>query len=188
LLVILGRFKEAAEQIEIALNLDPMNLNPKGPYCMIMFCSRRYDDAINAFNEILKIDPENGFVLDNLPLALHMAGRYSEALSVWQSDFSIYFKGTTNIFKQDNKLKSYEEILNLQGDSLVRNLGTKYINPTEIAQIYACAGNKGRTIDMLESAFAKHDPNLPYILRYPIFDFLKNDVRYENLSHKLNLQ
>jgi TolB-like protein len=187
LLVTLGRLNEAAEQIEIALNLDPMNLNSKGPYCMIMFCSRRYDDAISGFNELLKIDPENGFVLDNLPLALHMAGRYSEALRVWESAFSIYFKGKANIFKQDNKLKSYVEILNLQGDNLARNLRTKYINPTEIAQIYACAGNKRRTLDMLEYALAKHDPNLPYILRYPIFDFLKDDVRYKNLSYKLNL-
>ena len=187
LLVTLGRLNEAAEQIEIALNLDPMNLNSKGPYCMIMFCSRRYDDAIMAFNELLKIDPENGTVLDNLPLALHMAGRYTEALQVWESVFSIYFKGYANIFKQDNKLKSYKEILNLQGDSLYWNLRTKYINPSEIAQIYACAGNKGRTLDMLEYAFIKHDPNLPYIFRYPIFDFLKDDKRFKNLFHKLNL-
>jgi len=80
-------------------------------------------------------------------------------LFIWQAgilkpyrygiSFQYYFKGYANIFKQDNKLKSYKEILNLQGDSLYWNLRTKYINPSEIAQIYACAGNKGRTLDML---------------------------------------
>jgi len=169
------------------LKLDPMNLNSKGPYCVILFCFGRYDDAIREFNELLKIDPENGAVLDNLPLALHMAGRYDEALQVWKSLFSNYFKGYPNEFKQDNKSKSYYEILNLQGDSLYRNLENKYINPTEIAQIYACAGNKGRTLDMLEYAFVKRDPNLPYILRYPIFDFLKDEAGFQNLFLKLNL-
>jgi TolB-like protein len=187
LLVILGRFKEATEQIEMALKLDPMNLNSKGPYCMIMFCSRKYDDAIRAFNELLKIDPENGVALDNLPLALHMAGRYTEALQVWESAFSIYFKGYANIFKLNKTLKSYKELLNLQGDSLARILKTKYFNPSEIAQIYACAGNKVRTLDMLEYALIKHDPNLPYVLRYPIFDFLNDEVRFQNLFHKINL-
>jgi hypothetical protein len=120
-----------------------------------------------------------------------MAGRYPEALHVWESTFSIYIKGNANMFKKYNKdynkSKSYEEILNLQGDSLARNLRTKYINPTEIAQIYACAGNKRRTLDMLEYALLKHDPNLPYVTRYPIFDFLREDERFKNLSRKLNL-
>jgi len=187
LLIILGRPEEAVEQIEIALKLDPMNLNSKGPYCVIMFCSRRYDDAIREFYELLKVDPANGVALDNLPLALHMAGRKDEALQVWESDFSIFFKGFANMFKQRNTSLSYAEILNLQGDSLSGNLKTKYINPTEIAQIYACAENKERTLDMLEYALERHDPNLPYILRYPIFDFLKDEKRHLSLFHNLKL-
>ncbi len=187
LLIILGRFKEAVEQIELAVKLDPMNLNSKGPYCIILFCSERYEDAIRAFKELLKVDPENGAALDNLPLALHMAGRYDEALQVWETAYSTYFKGHSNIFSQKNKSNNYKEILNLQGDSLVRNLETRYINPTEIAQIYACAENKSGTLDMLELALEKHDPNLPYIIRYPIFKFLKGDARFENLFQRLNL-
>jgi TolB-like protein len=186
-MVLIGNPNEAVEQIEMALKLDPMNLDTKGPYSVILFCSRRYDDAIRVFNELLKIDPENGTALDNLPLALHMAGRHTEALIIWESLFSIYFKGYTNFFKQDNKARRYVEVLNLQADSLAQNLQTRYINPTEIAQIYACAENKIGTIEMLEAAYNKRDPNLPYILRYPIFDFLKNEVRFQNLCNKLKL-
>jgi TolB-like protein len=187
LLVILGRPKEAVEQIEIALRLDPMNLDTKGPYGVILFCSKRYDDAIRAFKELLEIDPKNGTALDNLPLVLHTEGRYTEALKVWETLFSIYFKGYANIFKQNDTLKSYKEVLNLQGDSLTGNLKTRYINPTEIAQIYACAGNRGKTLEMLEAALKEHDPNLPYVLRFPIFDFLKDEVRFLNLCNMLNL-
>jgi TolB-like protein len=187
LLVILGRSKEALEQIELAVKFDPMNLNSKGPYCMILFCSERYEDAIAAFKEFLNVDPENGVALDNLPLALHMAGRYDEALQVWETAFRNYFRGHPNIFAQKNKSMSYKEILNLQGDSLAANLKTRYINPTEIAQIYACAENKTRTLDMLETALEMRDPNLPYIMRYPVFKFLKNEARFSDLCRKLNL-
>jgi TolB-like protein len=188
LLVILGRFEEATEQIELAVKLDPMNLNSKGPYCMIMLCSRKYNDAILAFKELLKIDPENGAALDNLPLALHMAGSYNEALQVWEADYRLYFKGHVNMFKKNDASRSYQEILNLQGDSLAANLKTNYINPTEIAQIYACAGNREKTLEMLECALEVHDPNLPYIIRYPIFDFLKDEAEFKNLFYKLNMQ
>ena len=82
---------------------------------------------------------------------------------------------------------SYKELLNQQGDSLAVNLKTRYINPTEIAQIYACAENRTGTLDMLESAFEMHDPNLPYIVRYPVFKFLKGDARFVALCQKLNL-
>jgi len=187
LLVILGKSKEALEQIEMALKLDPLNLNSKGPYCMILFCSERYEDAIAAFKEFLKIDPENGAALDNLPLALHMAGKYDEALQVWETAFSTYFKGHKNYFAQKNTSLSYKEILNLQGDSLAANLKTRYINPTEIAQIYACAENRAGTLEMLESALEMRDPNLPYIVRYPVFKFLKGDARFESLCQRLNL-
>jgi tetratricopeptide (TPR) repeat protein len=186
-LVTLGRLKEATEQIEIAMNLDPLGLDSKGPYCVILFCSERYEEALTAFREFLKINPENGPVLGNYALALHMTGEHSEALKVWESFFSIFFEDNANMFKdRDNQLE-YAEILNLQGDSLSANLKTSYINPTEIAQIYACAENKGRTLDMLEYAFREHDPNLPYILRFPIFDFLRDEDRFQNLFKTLNL-
>lgn len=187
ILVTLGRLNEAIEQMEIAMRLDPMGVDNKGPYCVILFCSERYDEAILEFREFLKTDPENGPVLDNYALALHMQGNRSEALQVWETVFSSYFAGSPNVFKNNDKQKSYEEILNLQGDSLVINQETNYINPTEIAQIYACAGNMQKTIDMLEYAYRQHDPNLPYILRFPIFDFLKGEERFQELFLRLNL-
>ncbi|HEX2975658.1 MAG TPA: tetratricopeptide repeat protein, partial [Bacteroidales bacterium] len=100
-LVTLGRLPEAIEQAELALKLDPLNIDSKGPYGVILFCSGRYEDAIRIYRDILNIDPENGAVLDNLPLALHMAKKRTEALQVWESLFSIYFKDYANVFRKE---------------------------------------------------------------------------------------
>jgi len=59
------------EQAEIALKLDPMNINFKTDYGLVLYCAGRYNDAINIFHEVLKADPGNGVALGNLTVLLH---------------------------------------------------------------------------------------------------------------------
>ncbi len=187
LLSFLGRSKEALEQYEIAFKLDPMNINIKEDYGLVLFCAGRYNDAINIFHEVLKVDPGNGVALDNLPLVLHKVGRFSEALEAWKVFYSIGFKGYANVFDQGYANGGLTVALNLQADSLVKQSKTKLIEPCEIAQLYACAGNKERTLEMLEKDYEVHDPSLPGVLRFPIYEFVHNEPRYQNLFHKINL-
>ncbi len=171
LLIIVGRMKEAMEQDELALKLDPLNVGCKAQYGFTLLFSRRYEDAITTFQEVLKMDPDNMFVLSNLPEALHMVGKYKEEFEAWKSYLTTSFKDFVHVFDQVNAKADYISILNLEADTLVAQSKTKFINPSEIALIYACAGNKERTLDMLERAYKVHDPNLPYMLLHPVFDY-----------------
>ena len=114
-------------------------------------------------------------------------GRYNEELEAWKADYSIGFKGYANVFDQGYAKGGLTGALNLQADSLVKKSMTKFIEPSEIAQIYACAGNKERTLEMLEKGYEVHDPNLPYVLRDPIYEFSHDEPRFQNLFHKINL-
>jgi TolB-like protein len=187
LLIILGQPKESLEQAEMALKLDPMNTAMKSDYGLILFCSGRYNEAIKVFQEVIKIDPGNAVALDNLPLALHKVGRFSEELEAWKVDYSTCYIGYANVFDQGYTKGGLTGALNLQADSLVKKSKIKFIEPCEIAQIYACAGNKGLTLEMLEKDYEVHDPGLPYYLRYPIYEFVHDEPRYQNLFHKINL-
>ena len=187
LLNVLGHPKEALEQHEMALKLDPMNNAMKSDYGLILFCAGRYNEAIKVFQEALKIDPGNVLALDNLPLALHEVGRFSEELEAWKVDYSTYLKGYANVFDQGYANGGLTGALNLQADSLVKKSKTKFILPCEIAQLYACAGNKERTLEMLEKDYEVHDPNLPAQLRFPIYEFVHDEPRFQNLFHKINL-
>jgi tetratricopeptide (TPR) repeat protein len=187
LLNILGHSKESLEQIEMALKLDPMNNAMKLDYGLTLYCAGRYNEAIKVFKETVKIDPGNVGVLDNLPLALHKVGRYSEELEAWKVDYRTFFKSYANVFDQGYAKGGLTGALNLQADSLVRQSKTKFILPCEIAQLYACAGNKERTLEMLEKDYEVHDPNLPYLLRYPVYEFVHDEPRFQNLFHKINL-
>jgi TolB-like protein/cytochrome c-type biogenesis protein CcmH/NrfG len=187
LLIILGHPKEALEQHEMASKLDPMNNAMKSDYGLILFFAGRYNEAIKVFQEVLKIDPGNVVALDNIPLAFHEVGRYSEELEAWKVDYSKGYKGYANVFDQGYTKGGLTGALNLQADSLVKKSKTKFIEPCEIAQLYACAGNKERTLEMLEKDYEVHDPNLPAILRFPIYEFVRDEPRYQNLFHKINL-
>jgi serine/threonine-protein kinase len=187
LLGILGHLKEALVEYELSLKLDPMNKGIKTYYGMVLYYDGRYNEAIKVFQEVLKTDPGNAIVLDGLPLALHAVGRYSEELEAWKADYSANFKGYANVFDQGYANGGLTGALNLEADSLVKKSKTKFILPGEIALLYACAGNKERTLEMLEKDYEVHDPNLPLVLRFPVYEFVHDEPLYQNLFHKINL-
>jgi TolB-like protein/Tfp pilus assembly protein PilF len=185
-LIKVGRLKEAMEQDELALKLDPLNIGSKAEHGFTLLFSRRYDDAITIYQEVLKTDPENMFVLSNLPEAFHMVGKYREEFEAWKSYFTTSFKDFVHVFDQANSKANYFSTLNLEADTLVAQSKTKFINPTEIALIYACTGNKERALDMLDRAFEMHDPNLTLLL-HPGYDSLRHEPRFQALYRKMNL-
>jgi TolB-like protein/cytochrome c-type biogenesis protein CcmH/NrfG len=187
LLGILGHPKEALVEYELALKLDPMNKVIKINYGVVLYYDGKYNEAIKVFQEVLKTDPGNVIALDCLPVALHVVGRYSEELEAWKADYSIGFKGYANVFDQGYANGGITGALNLEADSLVKKSKTKFILPGEMALLYACAGNKERTLDMLEWDYEVHDPAFVPALKNPIFEFVHDEPRYQNLFHKINL-
>jgi TolB-like protein len=185
-MIIAGRMKEAIEQNELALKLDPLNLSCKAGYGLILLFSRRYDDAITTFQEVLNTDPANELALGNLPEAFHQIGKYEEEMEAWKAYYHHIFKNFVHVFDQGYAKAGYVGALNLEADTLVAQSKTNYINPVEIALIYACAGNKKRVMDMLERAYEVHDPSTPYLL-YPVFDSLRNEPRFQELALKMNV-
>jgi tetratricopeptide (TPR) repeat protein len=182
----MGRMKEAMEQSELALKLDPLNIYCKVVYGWSLLFSRRYNEAIAIFQEILKTDPANMAALSNLPEAFHMVGKYKEEMEAWKSYYTTSFKDFVHVFDRVNDTANYISILNLEADTLVAQSKTKFINPTEISLVYACAGNIERAMDMLDRAYEMHDPNLPF-LSHPGYDRLRDEPRFQALCEKMNL-
>jgi len=186
-LIIMGRMDEAIIHNELALKLDPLNPTTKAVYGLTLLFAHRYDDAIRTFQEVLKMDPAHMLALGNLPEAFHQTGRYKEELEAWESYFSLSFKDFIHVFDQGYAKGGYTGALELEADTLVAQSKTNFINPFEIALLYACAGNKVRTMDMLELDYEMQDLNLPFIINYPVLDNLHNEPRFQNLCRKMNL-
>jgi len=84
------------------------------------------------------------------------------------ADFGI--KGALNAYAVGLELRSEEQ----------------YLNPTEIAMLYALTGANDKAIYWLERAWEARDPNLPYLLS-PQYDLLRDDPRFRDICRRMNL-
>ena len=188
LLLMLGRSEEACEVMEKGIKMDPFNSIVKGIYGMNLYMLHRNDEAVAAAQEALKIDPNSIVAIGLLSDALMDVGRYQEAYE----DSRLFFK-----------LVGFEEILPaldagyvkagykgacLQAaEALVEISKTKFVLPNYIFNCYAWADQKEKALDWMGKMFEIHDPNLPYITAYPLFNRFRNESRYLEIVKKMNL-
>jgi tetratricopeptide (TPR) repeat protein len=186
LLNIQGRPKEAMENIELALKLDPYNPIIKVWYSADLLFVHRYDDCISVSREVFEKNPTMFLVLGNLCLAYHIKEKYDEAFKAAKLCYCNVYKDFNHDFNQYEKL-GYAGTLNLEGDTLLSQSKSKYIAPADIALLYILAGNKERALGCLEQAYEMHDPNVIYTGIYPQFTIIHNEPRFKVLLRKMNL-
>jgi TolB-like protein len=185
-LVITGRTKEAMEQIDLAIKLDSLSPDIKVTYGIDLIYDHKYDKALSVFQNVLRMNPSDWVAISNIPVAYHLLEKYKEGFESWKLYYNTVYKDFVHVFDQGYAKGGYSGALNLEADTLVAQSKTAYFLPTEIAILYASAGNKKRALDMLERAYEVRDPNLVG-LRYPIYDCLHNEPRYQDLCRKMKL-
>lgn len=62
-----------------------------------------------------------------------------------------------------------------------------FVMPVEIAIQHLFAGLNDRALEWLERSFEAHDPNMPYIGIWPMFDPLHDHPRFQDLLRRMNL-
>jgi len=186
LLNMVGRPKEAMEQIELALKLDPHNPLLKSMYGVDLTFVHRFDEAISVSLEALKMDLTNPVALTTLATAYYSTGRLEEALESWKSYCSNTYKGIVHSFDQGYRKAGYVGAFSFEADTLAVQSKTNFVMPSDIAATYALSGNKKLAIEWLETAYEFHDPGLTYLL-LPIFDSLRDDPHFQEIARKMNL-
>ena len=183
---MMGRPKEAKEQIEMALKLDPYNPLIKSLYSVDLIFFRQYEEAIAASQNALNLDNTAIVALGGLAYASHLSGRYDKALSAFKSVYSILYKNNTHSFDQGYAKTGYFSALLFEADTLASEYDTLYVNPTDIAILYALGGKKEQALNWLEKGFEIRESNMPYLL-WPINDSLRNEPRFQEIVRKMNL-
>jgi adenylate cyclase len=186
LLNMVGRSKEAMEQIELALKLDPHNPLIKSMYGVDLTFVHRFDEAISASLEALKMDPTNPVAFTALAVAFYSTGRSEEALESWKSYCCNTYKGIVHSFDQGYTKAGYVGAFSFEADTLAAQSKTNFVMPSDIAVTYALSGKRKLAMEWLETAYEVHDPGLPYLL-LPIFDSLRDDPRFQEIARKMNL-
>jgi len=180
-----GRFEEALERIKLAQELDPLSLTINNNIAWIYYTAHRYEEAIEQYQNTLDLNPN--FLMANRELGLAYAkqsmfpeaiAQLEKAVSLSDDLFTLTFLGQGYALagRRDETMKILEA---LREES--------YVGLFEIAEIYACLGEKDQAFRWLERAYQERDIG-PYVRADPLLDPLRDDPRFHDLLRRMNLE
>jgi eukaryotic-like serine/threonine-protein kinase len=170
-----NHIEEALEQFRLALALDPLAAIVKTNYALTLMDAHKYAEAREQFDQILERDPSFGPALFYLSQMEATQGQWAEAVSTLQKSGP----GEAAFRRPwSPDAKGYAEFMDAAGNGKL---------PANAAVAYALAGNRDKTFDNLEKAYADRDDEITAVIRFPAFGQLKADPRWSTLLHKLGL-
>lgn len=188
-LLMLGRSKESLINAEKALELDPQGIFTKFHFGATRYFAGEYSSAMRTFRQMLSIEPNNFLANNMLPYTYHMMGMYGEELRQLKSFLSTFYPHENIKYDQifgNMDVERHSDILNEIAGQLSANTTGVKLDNVNIAMIYACAGNKGKALDLLELSLEERNPNLPYLLN-PVFLILKEEPRFRQICEQMNI-
>jgi eukaryotic-like serine/threonine-protein kinase len=166
-----NRTEQSLEEFRTALSLDPLSPIMNVNYGLTLMVAHRYPEAIAQIQKVLERDPSFSPAHFYLSQVYASTGRYGEAVSELQKTNAVAVPASQD---QQGYLK-----LMLDPRSTAP--------PTNIAVIYALAGDRHKAFEYLEKARAEQDSELMACIRFPAFDLLHSDRRYADFMRKLDL-
>jgi serine/threonine protein kinase/tetratricopeptide (TPR) repeat protein len=188
-LMIMGHGEEALIHSERAVVLDPFNPLIQCWHALVLYYLRRYDEAIAAAREALRIQPDYPFATNALWYILHeKKGMERESFEAAKDFARVAYNdpGIDSALDEGYAQGGYTEAMKRVAEALVARLPETYCLPSDIASFYTMAGENDKALDWLEKGLEIHDPVLPYI-GMPDFDGLRSDPRFQELLRKMNL-
>lgn len=188
LLYITGQPAKGMQEMDIAIKLDPFNPLLRGLYSMSLFMSNRLEEAIIAARGALKIDPGSLVAQSTLGDTLIVAKRYKEGIEATKVAFKLFgFDEVIPAFDIGYAKDGFKGAFNEVAEMLIEISKSKYVMPLMIYSCYLYGGNNEKALDWMDKGFETHDPNLPYLLAYPLFYPLHTEPRFQEIVRKMNL-
>jgi TolB-like protein/DNA-binding winged helix-turn-helix (wHTH) protein/Tfp pilus assembly protein PilF len=186
-LTAMQRPKEAKEEIERALQLDPLSVPINTDIGFQMFYVGNYDAAIEQLKKTLRMNPK-------YPLAHLWLGRSYQQKGMFDESMAEY-KATDSALP--DWVVTIAGIGNLQGlarrdvdaRSTLRKLDEmakiRYVTPYGIALVHVGLGNKDEAFRWLEKAFDDRANWLVWLRFGPRWEALRKDPRYAEMIQRM---
>jgi tetratricopeptide (TPR) repeat protein len=184
LLCVLGRNDEALMEIERAQEIDPLSLIMKATKADVLYCSRRYNEAIDECREALEMDPDFEPVLRALGDTYRQMQMYNEAVTIYKDlgvDCLPHLAATYALAGMEVEAQRVlQELAILRKDDAASS-------STTIAMAYMGLNDKNLAFEYLELAYKLQNFGLPFIASDPAWDPLRDDPRFIDLVRRLGL-
>ena len=188
----MGRLDEAIAEEKRALQLDPLSLLINGSLGLTFYEARQYEQAIEQEQKTLDLDPNYLIARIGLGLAYIQKSMYQEGIAELEKAVTISGGAAPALSnlgyayaRVGRRAEAQKEL-----DKLEELAKKKYVPAGSRARIYAGLGDKDKTFQWLETAYAERSiagTLLGMIKVDPVFDPLRSDPRFTDLLRRMNL-
>jgi tetratricopeptide (TPR) repeat protein len=177
---------------------------------LILYLARQYEKAIERCLETLEVHQDSGLAYGLLGLCYVEEQMYEEAVAAFQKSISLtdyqvpvgWNKESNPKFPQQisrpepdpealallayayAKAKDKEKAVDIL-NGLIELSERRYTEPHAMAIIYIGLGDKDQAFKWLEKSYAERSYVLTFIGVWPVFDDLRSDERFTDLSRRV---
>jgi tetratricopeptide (TPR) repeat protein len=184
----MGRFDEAIAEMKRAQDLDPLSLVINTDLGGAYVFARQYDKAIQQLQKTIELDRSYYFAHWILGMAHEMRGSSEEAIAAYQKARQLnddpQVLGTLgHVFaasgKRDEALTTLDEMKQISKQ--------RYVAAYSFALVYAGLGKQDEAFQWLEQSYRDHDSSITRLKVDPLFDSLRSDPRFAELTRRVGL-
>ena len=188
-LTAMGRFQEAAEEADLASQLDPLSLAISTELATKYYYAQQYDRAIEINTKSLEMDPN--FLPAHLALAseYEAEGKQEEAQREVNAALQLSHEGTAALVGLGRFYAHWG--MTAEAQKVIQKLrersAREFVSPFEISEIYASLSEKDHAMYWLEKSYAQRESRLPFLKVDARFDPVRGDARFQNLLRRVGL-
>lgn len=184
-----GRVEEGVQMARKAQELDPLSLIINAYLGFAYYQSRDYEGAIDQCRKTIELDPN--FAVAHSFLSLAYAQKGVRDLAVEEARKGVDLSGgaanlkaiLAAVYAAAGKRSNAQQI----AAGLAKSAHDGYLNPEEIALIYAQLGNKDRAFQWLNTAYEEGSIWTAFLKSEPVLDGLRSDPRFARLLTEVGL-
>jgi len=177
----MGRNEEGLTVARHAVRLDPLSTESHYRLGEAQWVSRRYNEAVAAFEEVITLDPDASRAYAWRGLAYYGLGDFQSARSSCETKVQKSWPHYC--------LALVYHKLGRHGDAeaMLRKLRAEAgdVPAYQYAEIYAQWGNTAKALEWLDTAVRLQDAALSWLKRDPLLDPLRNEPRFQVIERKL---
>lgn len=186
----MGRHDEALREALRARELDPLSLLMNMTPGLTSYLARRYDEAIEAFQKVIEMEP-------NFMAARSMLGHAYEQKGMYEKAFAEY-QTVLEICRENAEVKASVKALlarahakqgkRAEAMKIVQELENEHpATPYLMAHVYAALGEKEQACACLDKAFEERHLQLVGLRVDPALDALRADPRFVDMLRRVGL-
>jgi tetratricopeptide (TPR) repeat protein len=188
-LMALGRFDQALVEMNRANELNPLSPAINLDLGARFYYARQYPQAIEQCQKTLAMD--GGFLAAHVFLgrAYLQRAAYAEGIAEFRKALQLSDGDTNELAALGLALASSHQEAEARKivDQLKERSQQTYVQPMWVAVIYLALGDKDQAFDWMQRAYDDRSAWLVYLKVDPLFDSVRQDVRFTDLLRRVGL-